>query len=182
MAKFGPHSMSARGTCHPDMILVADSVVKNRDCRMIYGWRGPSLQNEVFRNGFSTKEWPNSMHNVMRIGNSGIVSPCSFAMDLMPFFPTEPFIRWNDTQSIYEFSGYTKARGDDIGVDLTHGYDWDDDLDFHDQTFMDGAHYQFKLGQVYGVEIIRSNDNSISDIESINSDEIPSHIALAVEL
>ena len=158
MPHFGQTSLRNRSTCHEFVRDACDAVIKRRNCRLIHGWRGPAIQNEVRRSGFSTKRWPYSMHNTMLFDKeTRLLSPCSLAVDLMPYYDIEPHIRWNDEQAVHEFTGYVKAKAEDLGIELMNGYDWDMDLDFHDQTLMDGPHYQSVFPEI-ALETVRVVD------------------------
>lgn len=133
MPKFSESSSSKLLTCHTDLQTLFNEVVKYRDCTIISGRRGEIEQNELYRRGMSQLRYPQSKHNA---------SPLSLAVDVMPYFSLEPHIRWNDVESAYNFIGYVQAVADRLGIAVRNGADWDMDLDFDDQSFIDVAHYE----------------------------------------
>lgn len=135
MPQFSAASKSKLATCHPDLQRLFNEVIKYRDCTIICGYRGEEEQNEAYRTGKSQLRFPHSMHNLEP-------SP---AVDVMPYFDTEPHIRWNDIESTYEFIGFVKGIAFTMGIDIRNGADWDMDSDFHDQTFIDLPHYELVL-------------------------------------
>lgn len=132
MYKFDQRSIDNLKTCHPDLQVIGYNTAIHRNCSCLSGQRGQVLQDYLYSIGASTKKWPNSDHNS---------EPYSNAFDLAPYQSTVPHINWEDRSSFIEFSGYTKAIADALGTPIGNGYDWDLDLDFTDQTFMDGAHF-----------------------------------------
>ena len=135
MPKFSPNSKQKLLTCHYDLQRLFNNVIKHRDCTVIFGHRGENEQNEAYRTGNSLLAWPHSTHNKVP----------SLGIDVMPYYDIEPHIRWEDTMAVYEFSGFVKGIASQMGIVIRHGYDWDMDNDFGDQTFMDGAHYELVL-------------------------------------
>ena len=131
MPEYSAKSKARLLSCHPDMQRLFNEVIKWRDCTIIVGHRGEEGQNEAFRSGHSNKRWPSSKHNLKP----------SLAADAMPYFNEVPHIRWQDELATYEFVGYVMATADQMGIDIRNGADWDEDLDFYDQTLFDAAHY-----------------------------------------
>ena len=139
MAKFGFKSRTALGTCHPLLIAIAQEVVKNFDCSVIYGKRGKNIQNTLFTKGLSKKQYPDSTHN----------SAPSMGIDLAPYIKGK--ISW-EIRQCYFFAGYVKHIGDELtkkwNASLgTHykfrlGSDWNGDADVNDQTFRDICHFE----------------------------------------
>ena len=135
MPQFSATSKARLITCHPDIQRLFNEVIKYRDCTIISGQRGEAEQNELFRRGMSQKKFPFSKHN----------SKPSVAADVMPYFDCEPHIRWDDVKSSYNFVGYVQAIADELGIKIRSGSDWDSDLDFGDQSFIDVAHFELVL-------------------------------------
>ena len=131
MYQYGSDSLRCISTCHPDLQVIAYRAAQHRNCSALSGRRGEQEQNYLYRIGASTKKYPYSDHNT---------EPWSNALDLVPYRDTVPHIKWEDRDTFMEFGGYAKAIADELGTPVGHGYDWDMDLDFGDQTFMDGAH------------------------------------------
>jgi peptidoglycan L-alanyl-D-glutamate endopeptidase CwlK len=136
MPSFSITSKRRLATCHPDLQKLFNKVIERRDCTIICGHRTEEEQNEAYRTGHSQLKFPQSKHNL---------NP-SNAVDVMPYFDCEPHIRWNDLESTYNFIGYVQGIADELGVKIRSGSDWDLDLDFNDQSFMDLPHFELVLG------------------------------------
>ena len=137
MPQFSESSRQKLQTCHRDLQMLFNLVVVKRDCTIICGHRGKEEQNEAYRTGRSKLVFPQSMHNQ---------SP-SLAVDVMPYFDCEPHIRWEDTESTYNFIGYVQGIADQLGIKIRSGADWNSDLDFHNQTYFDLPHYELVLNE-----------------------------------
>jgi hypothetical protein len=134
------------------MQAIAVAVAKHRNCSALSGRRGEVEQNYLYRIGMSTKKYPHSDHNT---------SPFSIAIDLAPYRDLVPHINWEDRDSFMEFSGYVKSVADALGTPVGNGYDWDFDLDFSDQTFMDGAHFWLLKPRLPTSEMVAISDATI---------------------
>lgn len=129
MYKFSQRSKERLLQCHPDIVRVMKEVIKGVDCTILEGHRPKVKQDEVYANGLSKVQWPNSKHN----------KEPSLAVDVAPY----P-IDWNDTQRFYYFGGYVLGVADQLGVNLRWGGDWDGDDDLNDQHFMDLVHFELR--------------------------------------
>ena len=136
MPQFSQSSKAKLLTCHPHLQDLFNEVIKRRDCTIVSGRRGKAEQDELYRRGMSMKKYPYSKHNT---------EPLSSAVDVMPYFDTDPHLRWDDTESMYEFAGYVARVADEFGIVIRRGCDWDNDMEFDDQTFIDVAHYELIL-------------------------------------
>lgn len=152
MPAFSRTSIERLNTCHSDIQRVFIEVVKHFDCTILYGRRSPEEQFELFKkgrkeiNGIWVVEHPHlvvtykdgynkkSMHNH---------SP-SLAVDVVPYYPDRPHIRWNDSERSYMFIGFVLGIAKQMDITLISGTDWDGDTEVHDQTFMDIPHFQLK--------------------------------------
>lgn len=137
MPEFSSASKARLATCHPDLQRLFNRVIQNRDCTIICGHRTKEAQDEAYRGGFSRLKFPESMHNL---------EP-SAAVDVMPYFNCTPHIRWDDIESTYNFVGYVQGIADELGIEIRNGGDWNSDLNFHDQSFMDLPHYELILDE-----------------------------------
>lgn len=84
---FGKRSLSNLVTCHPDLIKIANELIKEMDVAVICGHRGKEEQNAAVKRGASKLKWPKSKHNSLP----------SQAMDVCP----SP-IDWNDIAAFKE--------------------------------------------------------------------------------
>lgn len=136
MPVFSARSKEKLLTCHEDLQRLFNKVIEHRDCTIICGYRGEVEQNEAYFNGHSKLMYPQSMHNKRP----------SLAVDVAPYFDCEPHIRWEDTYSFYNFIGYVQGIADTMNIKIRSGADWDNDSDFHDQSFFDTPHYELIVG------------------------------------
>lgn len=90
MPTFSSSSKKKLATCHPDLQLLFNEVVKYWDCIILEGERGKEAQERAFANGTSTKHYPDSKHNG---------SP-SMAVDAC-FYPLD----WKDIKQFHLFAG-----------------------------------------------------------------------------
>lgn len=132
MPKFSRRSQGKLDTCDERLQRVFNEVIKHWDCTILEGTRTKETQNEYFRTGRSKVQFPNSKHN----------STPSKAVDVAPYFPSTPHIRWNDTQSFAYFAGFVLGIAASMGIKLRWGGDWNANKDTKDQSFVDMPHYE----------------------------------------
>ena len=132
MPKFSRRSQAKLDSCDERLQRVFNEVIKHRDCTILEGTRSEETQNEYYRTGKSKVQFPNSKHNA---------SP-SQAVDVVPYFPSKPHIRWTDIESFSYFAGFVIGIAAGMGIKLRHGADWDMDGDTTDQSFMDWPHFE----------------------------------------
>ena len=130
MPRFSQSSLKRLNECHPLLQLLFKEVIKHYDCKVICGYRSEKDQNNAYDNGFSKKRYAQSKHNIVP----------SQAIDVVPY----P-IDWRDLQRFYHFVGYCKGIADMHNIRIRSGLDWDEDLDFSDNTFIDAAHIEIML-------------------------------------
>jgi len=142
MPSFSKSSRNKLNTCHEDLQLLFNEVIKHRDCTIIYGHRSVELQQELFAQG-RTKPGKIVTHldGVNRLSKHNY-NP-SLAVDVVPYFKEKPHIRWDDIDSFKEFGnfvlGVAKALKEKrfIENDIQWGGNW--------FSFPDMPHYQLKL-------------------------------------
>lgn len=127
MPLFSTRSNDMLDTCDPNLQAVFRTVIRWRDCTVLEGHRGAEAQNEAFRTGHSTKQWPDGLHN----------REPSDAVDVAPY----P-IDWNDRDGFYHFGGFVLGVAAMLDIRLRWGGDWDMDADLHDQTLFDLVHFE----------------------------------------
>tara|TARA_R110000868_G_C10973188_1_gene771519 strand:- start:57304 stop:57711 length:408 start_codon:yes stop_codon:yes gene_type:complete len=132
MPSFSKKSAKKLSQCDDRLQRVFNEVIKHRDCTILEGSRDKGTQDEYFRTGKSKVKYPNSKHNTLP----------SQAIDVAPYFPTAPHIRWDDIQSFAYFAGFVIGIAASMGITLRHGADWDQDGDTKDQSFMDWPHFE----------------------------------------
>jgi len=135
---FSTGSKAQLATCHPDLQLLFNEVIKYFDCIVIEGHRGEAAQNAAYNKGNSKLRYPHGKHNAIP----------SMAADVAPFNQATKKINWSQTNDFYYFAGYVLA----IAIQLyntgrmkhrvRYGGDWDMNNNIHDQTFMDLVHFE----------------------------------------
>ena len=140
--KFGKRSMTALGTCHPGLQLIADEAlaVSPYDFTIIHGWRDMKTQNEMYFAGNSRKQYPNSRHNKTSDPQAVHVEGMSDALDFAPFVNGK--INWFDTHIFAVIAGCFMASANRAGHTLRWGGDWNSDGRTYDQTLMDYGHLE----------------------------------------
>lgn len=134
MPTFSKISKDRLATCHSDLQRLFNEVIKDYDCTIVCGYRGPTEQKRAYSSGKSKVNWPNSKHN----------KTPSLAVDAAPW---EGKIDWSIKQ-MYSFAGYVTGvakmlkRHGVIDSDIRSGGDWDRDHDVDDQTFIDLPHFE----------------------------------------
>lgn len=131
--KFSNTSLQRLGSCHEDLQLIFEEVIKIIDCSILEGYRSNETQQEYYRQGKSQKKAGESKHNCVP----------SKAVDVAPY----P-INWNDKERFYYFAGIVKGVSESLLKEnkITHrirwGGDWDGDNNLSNQTFFDLPHYE----------------------------------------
>lgn len=83
-------------TCHVDLQILANEVLKLHDCSVFEGYRDEETQNRYYRNGTSKLKFPNGKHNKFP----------SMAIDLAPYKPGHnPY----DMENVLYFAGIVVA-------------------------------------------------------------------------
>ncbi len=139
MPSFGRTSKANLATCHRDIRIIMQEVIKHYDCKVLEGHRGEQKQNQLFKHGKSKLKFPYGKHNT---------TP-SEAIDTAPY----PVSWANTTKNLarfYHLAGRIMAIADMLkkqGV-ITHsirfGGDWDSDDEYDDQTFDDLVHFELR--------------------------------------
>lgn len=127
MPQFGKRSRDNLSTCHPDLQLLFNEVIKHIDCTILEGHRDEATQNRLFNEGKSKLKFPNGKHN----------SKPSNAVDVAPW----P-IDWNDSGRFYMFVGFVRAIAEQLKIPIRCGADWSGNWKTTDQTFHDLVHFE----------------------------------------
>ena len=135
MANFSPTSQDRLDSCHTDLIVLFEEVVKNFDCSVICGFRPEAEQMDAYISGASQTKWPDSRHNT---------SP-SMAVDVAPY----P-IDWNDRERFILFAGHVDGvaamlrQQGRISHDIRWGGDWNMNNRVSDNKFDDLVHFELR--------------------------------------
>ena len=137
MPKFGSTSKKRLNTCHIDLKILFNHVIKQIDCSVLCGYRNKKDQDKAVAEGHSKAKYPNGRHNAMP----------SNAVDVVPY-PVD----WNDRERFFYFAGLVLAMADmlyDIGQ-MKHRVRWGGNwkgfengkIDFSKNTFDDLPHFE----------------------------------------
>lgn len=151
MPTYSPASIEQRDSLAPDLIVLFEEVLKKFDHTIIYGYRDPKLQFELFQKGrkLVDGEWIITDKKKVVTYKDGTINKSkhnlkpSEAADVVPY-PMEK----NDSKKIYVFAGWVLGAAQVLFNEgkMTHkirwGGDWDGDHDLKDQTFMDLCHFE----------------------------------------
>ena len=127
MPAFGERSLKHLVTCDTRLITICKLVIPNYDFSVLEGFRSDERQEELLRQGKTTKGAGESRHNT---------SP-SLAVDIAPY----P-IDWENPKRFYLLAGFMFQAASRVGVEIRWGGDWDGDWDHTDQNFHDLPHYE----------------------------------------
>lgn len=145
MYKFGKTSQSRLDTCHNDLQIILNEVIKFYDVSVLEGLRSTKKQQQYFTDGKSKLDGINKLSKHQDHGD-GI----SYAVDIMPYLKGENAFSDSkaDINRFYYLAGIMLgvsnmllAQGK-ISHRLRWGGDWDSDHSFKDQTFNDLPHFE----------------------------------------
>ena len=111
MPNFGTRSRENLETCHPDLQILFNAVIREIDCSVTCGYRNEADQEKAFKSGNSKAHYPHGKHN----------SNPSNAVDVLPY-PVD----WNDLDRFYWFSGWVLAKAEilrNVG-EISHKIKW----------------------------------------------------------
>jgi peptidoglycan L-alanyl-D-glutamate endopeptidase CwlK len=127
MPKFGMLSEQRLATCDERLQRVMRELIKLYDVTILFGHRDEAAQNEAFKNGATTKRWPDSKHNRLP----------SLAVDVAPW-PVD----WKNIPRFWFMGGLVLGIAQQLNIQLRWGRDWDRDMDFNDQHLNDFPHFE----------------------------------------
>lgn len=139
---FSAASRARLATCHPDLQVIFNEVIRWADCTIICGHRGQQDQARAFDADLTQLKWPDSKHN----------SQPSMAADVAPYQAQISNIDWADRPAFYVFKGKVEIIAMQLlgAGKITHlvrwGGDWDTDGRTTDQKFNDLPHFELITG------------------------------------
>lgn len=149
MPKFGKTSIDQLNTCHKDIQLILNELIKIYDFTVLEGVRTVARQQQLFKEGKSKLDGVKSKsnHQPRKDKEGNLVS---FAADILPVAKgTNAFSgKESDNRRFYTMMGMVKAISAKLLEDkkITHkvrfGLDWDGDDTYADQTFDDLPHFE----------------------------------------
>jgi peptidoglycan LD-endopeptidase CwlK len=104
--KFGQKSKRCLTTCHPDLVKIAEELIKVMDVAVICGHRNKEDQEHAVKVGASKLHWPNSAHNKLP----------SMAMDIGPF--RSGGIPWRDEHAFEEMRAQIYKIADKLKIKI----------------------------------------------------------------
>lgn len=133
MNKWSKQSEERLRTCAVELQILFDAVVMYHDCTVVYGYRSPEEQAQLYAAGKSKLQAGKSKHNIYP----------SRAIDVAPYIPGVGMIV-DDVKYFYLFAGvvFTVAQIKDLRNRIRWGGDWDRDGNLNDQTFNDLYHWE----------------------------------------
>lgn len=139
MYSFGKNSQDRLNTCHEDLKLICNEVIKYIDFSVLEGTRSLETQQKYFKDGKSTLDGikHKSKHQ----------STPSYAVDIAPY-PIDFKQQSKSKARFYFLAGMMFQASNELydkGL-ITHklrwGGDWDGDKEFYDQSFDDLPHFE----------------------------------------
>lgn len=132
MPTFSLTSMQRLSSCDIRLQLIVGKLIEHIDCTVICGHRNKAEQDKAVADGNSQKAYPSSLHNKLP----------SKAVDLAPYYPEAPHIRWEDREGFTYLAGIVKGIATSMGYKIRWGGDWDSDNDLKDEKFRDLPHFE----------------------------------------
>jgi peptidoglycan L-alanyl-D-glutamate endopeptidase CwlK len=129
-------------TCHVDLQVLFNEVIKVIDCTIVEGHRGKEDQEKDFAEGKSKAHFGQSKHNI---------SP-SMAVDVMKYYKDPPHLHWEDLNDMELFAKFVLGVAEQLKVNglMTYRVRWGGDWNMNgirvdrdpDEHFIDGPHFE----------------------------------------
>lgn len=144
MPAFGTKSRIQRDTCHPDIIVVLNELIKIIDFSVTEGVRTAERQSQLFLAGRTTLNGVNgiSKHQVKPDGFSHAVDIAPYPLD----YSEDNKKRARFYFLVGAFEGMARQLFEEGRIlhKFRYGLDWDNDRDFNDQSFDDLPHIEMR--------------------------------------
>jgi len=142
MYKFGQKSQDKLDTCHKDLQIIMNEVIKYYDISILEGHRTLKQQKDYFKRGLSKLDGVNKKSKHQNYP--------SMAVDIIPYKKgTNAFSgQVEDTMRFFYLAGLVKAITEELLEEgkITHnirwGGDWNSNDVFTDQVFNDYPHFE----------------------------------------
>jgi len=125
MPKFGKRSKQRLKGVKPELVNVLNELVKIMDVTIIEGLRTEARQLELLAQGKSKTKFSKHLEGK--------------AVDLAPY----P-IDWEDRERFHYMGGMVRGIGQQLGVNIRWGGDWDSDGEVKDNGFDDLVHVEIR--------------------------------------
>lgn len=138
MPRFSQASRDKLATAHPDLQRVLNLAIERIDFTVLYGYRSPSEQMELFKKGRVREngQWRKVGPTVTNLDGKSKLSKHNYspsrAVDIAPY----P-IDWRDLDRFEELAEVVKQCAEELGVSITWGGDW--------PKFRDYPHFELPL-------------------------------------
>lgn len=132
MPSFSENSLKELKTCHTKLQELLKEAINEFNFSVIEGHRGEERQNRLYREGKSKLRYPDSKHN----------DEPSLAVDIAPYYPEGPHIRWDNHKDFVLLHGYLQGLAVSQGVTIRSGVNWDMDNTVSDTEFYDWPHIE----------------------------------------
>lgn len=125
MPKFSKRSKDNLATADTKLQQLFNAVIEEFDCTVIYGYRTPEEQFELFKKGREKKDgwWVKTGKTVTNLDGSIKKSKHNYypskAVDVVPF-PLD----WNDINSFKLLAKVVKEKALELNIEITWGGDW----------------------------------------------------------
>lgn len=130
MPSFGKRSLRILDTCHPDIQMIMNEIIKVTDITIISGHRGEAEQTAIYNGGHSKTAWPKSKHN----------NQPSHAVDIAPY----P-IDWSDAERFIYVAGMVIFCARYHNIKMRWGGDWSMDDMQTKNKFKDWGHFELRI-------------------------------------
>jgi peptidoglycan L-alanyl-D-glutamate endopeptidase CwlK len=111
MPSFSKRSKDRLNTCHENLQILCNEVIKDFDFTVICGHRGEADQNRAYESGLSELKYPDSKHNTIP----------SLAVDIAPYSKMLKGIDWNDQSAFKELAACMKFNARKLGIRIRWG-------------------------------------------------------------
>lgn len=136
MPKFSKKSEELLKYLDPRLAGVLREAIKSYDFAVIETYRSKERQNQLLLEGKTKLAWPKSKHNT-KDNKPAMVK----AVDIVPY-PIDWSMKPENVVRYYYLAGVVMACAKSAGLNLRWGGNWDQDMDFKDQTFNDLPHFE----------------------------------------
>lgn len=132
MPRFSDRSKNRLNTCDPRLQEILHEAIKYFDFTVLEGHRDKETQERYFNERKTKVHYPNSKHN----------SNPSLAVDIVPYYPDEPHIRWKSIKGFAYMAGLINGIATSKGYKLRWGGNWNGEVYIPKQRFDDLPHFE----------------------------------------
>ncbi len=134
MPNFSAHSLSELATCHPELQLLFNEVIKYFDCVVLQGHRNQEDKEKAFASGNTKLHYPDGNHNKIP----------SMAADVAPW-PLD----WSNNNRFFWFAGFVMGVAERLlqegkmTLKVRYGGDWNMNYNIDDEKGLrDLVHFE----------------------------------------